>query len=78
MRKQNCTHIGIDKKLENIIGPMWLVTTITGQILSNMHWQLSKIDSLIKYKKVYNLYKIFSKIKNVEITKKLINQDQTY
>ena len=58
-----------------------MVTTITDKYPGSMALaQLSRIDSLIKYKKkVYNLYKkYFSKIKNVEITKKLINQDQTY
>jgi perosamine synthetase len=77
------SHHGIDKKLtgkyywSNVLGYNYNWTNMQAACALA---QLSRIDSLIKYKKkVYNLYKkYFSKIKNVEITKKLINQDQTY
>lgn len=77
------SHHGIDKKKtgkyywSNVLGYNYNWTNMQAACALA---QLSRIDSLIKYKKkVYNLYKkYFSKIKNVEITKKLINQDQTY
>ena len=71
----------IKKKLENIIGQQNLDIIITGPIPSIFALaQLSRISKLINYKKnIYKLYlKYFSKIKNVQITKKIQNTNQTF
>ena len=76
------SHHGIDKKITGgTIGPVYWVIIIIGQIFrQHAIAQLDRINYLLKYKlKIYQLYKkYFSRIKNVEITKELKNQKQTF
>jgi perosamine synthetase len=77
------SHHGIDKKLtgkyywSSLLGYNYNWTNIQAACVIA---QLERIDQLIRYKnKIYNLYKKhFSKINNVEITKKIKNQKQTF
>ncbi len=77
------SHHGIDKKVtgkyywSSLLGYNYNWTNIQAACAIA---QLNRINSLLKYKRnVYRLYrKYFSKIKNVEITKELKNQTQTF
>lgn len=77
------SHHGIDKKKtgkyywSNVLGYNYNWTNIQAACALA---QLSRINNLLKYKrKIYYLYKkYFSNIKNVEITKKNNDQNQTY
>lgn len=77
------SHHGIDKKItgkyywSSLLGYNYNWTNIQAACALA---QLERINNLIRYKnKIYSLYKKhFSKIKNVEITKKIKNQKQTY
>ncbi len=77
------SHHGIDKKLtgkyywSSLLGYNYNWTNIQAACAIA---QLDRIKELINYKKnIYRTYKKhFLKIKNVEITKKLINQNQTF
>ena len=77
------SHHGIDKKItgryywSSLLGYNYNWTNIQAACAIA---QLTRINKLIKYKyKIYKLYKkYFSKIKNIEITKKLHDQKQTF
>ncbi len=77
------SHHGIDKKItgkyywSSLLGYNYNWTNMQAACA---YAQLSRINELIKYKrKIYKLYeKYFSQINNVEITKKIKNQKQTF
>ena len=77
------SHHGIDKKItgryywSSLLGYNYNWTNIQAACAIA---QLDRINYLLKYKlKIYQLYKkYFSRIKNVEITKELKNQKQTF